>query len=311
MGMGPQVSDASSRTPLVSVGLPVFNGEADLRQALDSILAQTFPDFELIVSDNASTDGTAAILREYAARDSRIRCFFQPCNIGAGNNYTFVARQARGVYLKWASANDEYAPALIARSLSLMQSDPDVVLCYGRTQFIDESGRRLQVHERDFEAPMADPVARYRIARTQFELGTPAQSGLIRLDALRQCRYLGNFLHSDRVLIAELALHGRIILLPEVLFFRRLGEGIATPLRSPIELERMFDPRARRTPVFVNFRVHAGHLAAVARAPISFRDRIRVLVAALRYANWERRYLFAEIGAFLRRMLASLSNIRT
>src|SRR5688572_28337892 len=94
------------KAPLVSIGLPVYNGERFLSEALDSLLGQTLADFELIVSDNASTDRTAEICLAYAARDARVRYVRQQTNIGAIRNWNFVARQARGQYFKWASAND-------------------------------------------------------------------------------------------------------------------------------------------------------------------------------------------------------------
>ncbi len=100
--------------PPVSLGLPVLNGEEFLAPTLDSILAQTYSDFELVISDNASTDSTQDIVRHYAARDPRIRYFRQAANVGVGNNYTCVARRARSPLFKWLSANDEYALGLLA-----------------------------------------------------------------------------------------------------------------------------------------------------------------------------------------------------
>src|SRR5262249_17995744 len=101
-------AQSSVRTPPVSLGLPVYNGGTMFVQALESVLAQTYGDFELIISDNASTDDTEEVARSYAARDARIRYFRQDHNIGSGNNWSFVARQARGTWLKWISANDDY-----------------------------------------------------------------------------------------------------------------------------------------------------------------------------------------------------------
>jgi len=111
----------------VSIGMPVFNGAAFLARALDSVLAQTYTDFELIISDNASTDATPEILRHYAARDARIRHFRQAKNIGLGNNHTFVAKQARGRFCKWVCPDDELAPTLVADCVKVLQDIPDVV----------------------------------------------------------------------------------------------------------------------------------------------------------------------------------------
>ncbi len=259
--------------PLVSLGLPVFNGEEFLSRALEGILAQTCSDFELVISDNASTDATPDIVRDYAARDSRIRCFRQEKNIGVGNNWTFVARQARGSLFKWASANDEYTHDLVEKCVAVMLRDPAVVLCYGRTQFIDEASRTLGIYHGDFDALAPDPLERYARARSKVILGTPLQSGVVRREALRRCGYLSNYWCGDQVLIASLALHGKIVLLPEVLFFRRWTKEVASPLKTPLEREKMYRPNAVRPSTFVRLRWHAGQLAAILRAPLGLHEK--------------------------------------
>ena len=283
------VNDAARPVPAISFGLPVFNGALYLRRAIDSILAQTFTDFELIVSDNASTDATAQIIREYAKRDPRIRRYRQKINIGIGNNWTFVAEQARGKYFKWVSANDEYEPALAADCLEVMQADPEVVLCYGRTQFMDLAGVRMGIYNEDFSADSPSALERYRIVRKQLNLCTPLQSGVILRDALRRCRYLGNYRDSDRVLIAGLALEGKIVLLPQVHFYRRWGEAVATPLRSPLEVERLYRPAARRIPLFVNLPRHLGQLGIALRTPRGWREKVHSVLAAFRSTDWRRK----------------------
>ena len=102
-------SPRNNRTPKVSIGLPVFNGQNYLREALDSLLGQTFRDFELIVSDNASTDATAEIVRTYEQSDPRIRYFRQATNIGVGGNFLFVLHQSRGEMFMWASHDDVWS----------------------------------------------------------------------------------------------------------------------------------------------------------------------------------------------------------
>jgi glycosyltransferase involved in cell wall biosynthesis len=239
---------ALSVPPPVTLGLPVYNGGTMLVQALDSVLAQTYGDFELIVSDNASTDDTPEIVRDYAARDKRVRYFRQPFNIGSGNNWTFVARQGRGTWLKWISANDDYAPHLLEQSLEPMRRDRSVVLCYGRTRFIDLEGNKLDVYGGDFDALSDDPLERYRIVRERLHLGTPVQAGLIRLDALRRCGYFGNYRDSDRVLIAGLALAGKLSCC-KTCFFAVAGTSRSPPpcaARSKCSACMSRTPRARR-----------------------------------------------------------------
>ena len=127
--------------PVVSIGLPVFNGENYLACAIESILAQSFTDFELIISDNASTDdGTSDICRTYAARDARVRHVRNPRNIGAAANFNSALAQAAGRYCKWMAHDDVLAPDFLATSLTTLQAQPDAVLCYSAADIIDRHG---------------------------------------------------------------------------------------------------------------------------------------------------------------------------
>ncbi len=99
-------SDQEDRRPKVSIGLPVYNGESFLDEALSSLRGQTFKDFELIISDNASTDSTADIIARHAAVDSRIKYVRQPENIGASENFLFVLSKARAELFMWAAHDD-------------------------------------------------------------------------------------------------------------------------------------------------------------------------------------------------------------
>src|SRR5246127_6023313 len=121
-------------TPLVSVGLFVYNGERFIEEALQSILKQTFTDFELIISDNASTDRTGEIVKAYAERDNRIRYYRNEKNIGAGWNARRVYELATGKYFKWATADDFLEPDLLRRCVEILESDPGCVAAYTRTR---------------------------------------------------------------------------------------------------------------------------------------------------------------------------------
>src|SRR2546428_8185883 len=126
-----------ARIPRVSIGLGVYNGQVFLNQTLDSILAQTFDDFELIISDNASTDGTEEICREYAARDGRIRYSRNATNIGSNGNFKRVFQLATGEYFRWSAADDLFAPTSLQECVNVLDDHPKVVLCYPRTILID------------------------------------------------------------------------------------------------------------------------------------------------------------------------------
>ncbi|HTO98842.1 MAG TPA: glycosyltransferase [Myxococcales bacterium] len=210
----------SPQAPRVSIGLAVFNGEKYLEQAVDSILAQTFADFELILSDNASTDRTAEICKRYAERDPRIRYSRNATNIGGANNENLTFTLSRGEYFRWAAHDDVCAPTLIERCVEVLDRRPEVVLCHSAMVAIDAEGKQTAVrHGREGVAPR--PHTRFR--RLSFRNHPcDATYGLVRSSIMRKTRLQQNYTDSDRVLLAELALHGPFVLLDEPLFFKRI-----------------------------------------------------------------------------------------
>lgn len=290
---------STPQAPAVSVGVPVYNGERHLRAALDSLLAQSHTDLELVVSDNASTDATWEICSEYARRDARVRTFRQKTNGGVAANWNFVALQARGRYFKWASASDVCASAMLERCLQVMD-DRGVALAFGRTCFIDDEGREVGVFDKDLV--VADDRPGDRFARVCQRLSiNNGLNGLIRREALLRTRLHRAYPHSDRVLMAELAMHGRFVLLPEVLLFRRSGPEHFTALRSQRELEQMFKPQARQPLKLVHLRRHADFVLGALRSPVPLAERLRAANAALRGLYWDRAGLREDLSGLMSR----------
>lgn len=271
-------------TPIVSIGLPVYNGARFLPQALESLLGQTYRDFELIISDNASTDQTAAICKEYAAKDSRIRYIRQAVNIGAPRNWSFVVTVARGRYFKWASCNDRCAENMLARCVTVLEEQPDAVLCYGRTQIVDEETGFEHAYTGDIAIEDERPSDRYKHLLRDLELNN-AQSGLIRMDALRQTRLDRPYPAGDMPLMAELALRGKFVLLPDVLLFRRMG--LRTFSRHLTGKTRA-DFYGHESSALLDFlRRYCDHVIALLRAPVSMREKQRSLIELLRHLYWD------------------------
>src|SRR5580698_10572389 len=129
-----------STAPRLTVGLPVYNGENYLAQSLEALLGQTYTDFELLISDNTSTDDTASICAHYQTADPRIRYIRQARNIGCAPNHNFVVGEARGEFFKWAAHDDLYAADLLERCVDALDKYPDVVLAHSFTALIDGSG---------------------------------------------------------------------------------------------------------------------------------------------------------------------------
>src|SRR6185369_871876 len=129
--------------PLVSIGLPVYNGERYLGEALASLLSQTLADLEIVVSDNASTDATASIVHAYAERDARVKYHRNPSNVGAICNFNRTFELAAGKYFKWHACDDLCAPTYLEKCVATLEEDPSAVLCQSRTLLIDDRGEAL------------------------------------------------------------------------------------------------------------------------------------------------------------------------
>jgi glycosyltransferase involved in cell wall biosynthesis len=213
------------RPPCVSVGVPVLNGEAYLDGALGSLLAQDFPDFEVIVCDNASTDRTAAIVAAWAAKDPRVRVFRNETNIGPESNFNRVFTLARGRYFRWAAHDDLVAPEYLRRCVAALEASPDAVLANSTAQIIDAHGDIIGFYDGGVAgAESPDTAVRFAALVLSRHLCTDL-FGLIRTAALRKTRLHGTYFGSDRALLAELSLLGRFVHLPMPLFQNREHPG--------------------------------------------------------------------------------------
>ncbi len=203
----------------LSIGLPVYNGEKFIKQAIDSILDQTFENFELIISDNASTDKTEEICRAYAAQDERIRYYRNEKNIGCACNFNRVFELSRGEYFKWAAYDDLHAPDFIEKCVDFLDNNPNFILCHSLTYFIDEQGNFLQNYDIRLNTNSPKPHKRFHDLLTK-HLCYPIY-GVIRASALRAIPQMGSYGASDAILLLRLGLVGRFYEIPEYLFFAR------------------------------------------------------------------------------------------
>ena len=206
--------------PKVSVGLPVYNGEDYLKEALDSLLNQTFKDFELIISDNASTDATQEICESFTSLDKRIRYYRNQENLGAAKNYNRVFELAVGEYFKWASHDDLCAPTFLERCVEILELQPSVILAYTRTLIIDAQGNITAKYadNANFMAPNPYKRLNNHLLPDRGRHISPV-FGVIRSSALKKTRLIGNYIGSDTVLLVHLILLGQFYEVPEELFF--------------------------------------------------------------------------------------------
>jgi glycosyltransferase involved in cell wall biosynthesis len=266
--------------PRVSIGLPVYNGENYLAETLDSILAQTFRDFELIISDNASTDGTEAICRRYAASDHRIRYIRNAENLGAAKNYNRVFQLAKGEYFKWNGHDDPLAPTFLERCVKVLDRDPEIVLCFARIRAIDARGDEHEVGALTARTFAAKPQLGSAQAHVRFYHTVVADHpqgaifGLIRRRVLAQTALIGSYRSSDLTLLGELALRGRFHQIPEALQDRRFHAQQGRNVYNTRQLrEAWFDPNRAQAPTHPYWRLLQEHLASIRRAAPDRRTR--------------------------------------
>jgi glycosyltransferase involved in cell wall biosynthesis len=269
----------------VSVGLPVHNGERFLAEALDSVLAQTVSDIELIVCDNASTDRTPAIVREYAARDARIRHVRNEVNIGAAGNFNRTFALSRAPYFKWMAHDDACAPDFLLRCVEVLDRDPSVVLCFPRQVDIDETGRTIGANPYPLDTRLTRPHERFSQA-LRFWRGAPAVWGVARRAALARTRLIQDFYASDLVLLAELSLLGRFHQVEEDLLHHREHAGRSVYTSDRRSFSTWLNPLRRRPRRFPAWSWFFGYVAAVGRSPLPLTERTRCWVHAARWFRW-------------------------
>lgn len=279
--------------PAASIGVPVYNTERYIGKALDALLAQTFTDFEIVISDNTSTDRTGEICREYAARDGRIRYIRQPENIGLPRNWNACVHAARGEFFKWASASDLVAPTMLEKCIAALRADPAMVLCYGKTAHVDENGVQLDVYEGDMSFDQPRPSDRFYAVSQNLSRNNP-QCGVMRLDVLRRTRLDRTYPAGDMVMMAELSLFGTFKLLPEVMLYRRQTKATLTSMLSPRDLQRAFNPKSKSYIKMLRLRWHMDALASIWRSPVPVGEKVRASRFALRYMRWERAKIWSE-----------------
>lgn len=281
--------------PTVSIGMPIYNGARYLRQALDAITGQTFTDFEVVISDNASTDATGEICREYAGKDSRIRYYSNDENRGASWNYNRLLDLARGKYFRWAPADDVFAPESVQACVATLDRHPEAVLCYPKTVLIDEQGNVIRPYEDNLHLSFESAVERFERAMKQIGL-VNILYGLIRTDVLRKTCLLGNYSGADVVLVLELSLYGQFLEIAEPLFFRRIHAGAMSSKKNVEADQEFFDPKTKGRAFMRLWRHHFQQELSVLRAPISLSEKGRLSYLVGRSGLASRHELLRELS---------------
>jgi len=269
------------------MGLPVYNGENFVAGAIQCAQAQTFPNWELIICDNSSTDRTVALCREFAEQDSRIRVYQNARNMGVCFNFDKVFRLSCGKYFKWISHDDLFAPQFIERCIQELEKDERVVLAFPKFSYVDAHGRvlRRQASELSVLGPTAESrIEQFMALAAQSTDFLWLQYGLIRRDVLEQSGSMGWYAGSDHIMLFRIALHGCIKQIEEELFSRREHLEASTCKRGSTVRERAKFAYAddNRRLVLPWCRMLKEHLVCVLSSPIPSWGRLRCTAAVLK-----------------------------
>jgi len=287
--------------PTVSIGLPVFNGERYLQDAIRSILSQTFEDFELLISDNASNDSTQDICLHYADLDSRISYHRNHQNVGAAHNFNRTFALSSGTYFKWAAHDDLLHESFLSRCFDVLENNKDVVLCHSLVRIIDENGNVLGDHN-DKLKHLDSPYPHIRFfSAMSFSLHCYDIFGLIRSDVLRNTPLIASYFGSDRNLFAQLSLEGKIYRIQDYLFFSR--EHSARSIRKSVS-DRIpwFDPDLRPRLHMPIWRYFIEYFKSIGRVRIALVERISCYIQLMRWFKWYLPFLTSDLVAARRQL---------
>lgn len=292
---------------MVSIGVPVHNGARYLRGALDSLLAQEYGNFEVIISDNASSDGTAEICRGYASRDARVSYSRLSSKVEVFANFGLVLERARGAYFMWAAADDAWLPTFISALAGELDSDPGAAVAMCATKRIREDGSLVD-HVHLTELFQADGERHFALAMA-LASGKPYHLcfyGLFRTEFIRRAYpRIPMVVLGDRLFICELALAAGFRYVDQVLYIR-MGHDQAIPDRYVgEELGRIWTERLRYT------RLVATVVPYLASSPmIPWRRKLFIPAVALRFAWMQRKRVRRELWGGLRSAVKQLMRRR-
>lgn len=321
--------------PKISIGLPVFNGANFVAEAIQSVLAQTFTDFELVISDNASTDSTESICRDFAQRDQRIQYVRAAQNQGAAGNFNRTFELSSGKYFKWLAHDDTIAPTYLERAILALEQNPSVVLCHSKTAIIDLRGNLVTGQsEKDLAAwdlqGISPEMEQKRITAMRCShayqrfLGVLLYSirnhevfGLIRREAMLRTGLHHPYVGGEKVFLAELSLTGSFHEVEEYLSFSRWhSQRFSSNVSARAQSQHMDPNGASRLKLPRQVRSTRGYFAAVTHGQLGVLQRAGCLLALAKFLLQMKKWrkvigdYFGGVGQ-LSRLPESRSNTHT
>ena len=273
----------NSAAPPLSIGMPVYNGANFIAVAIDSILGQTFGDFELIVSDNCSTDETPAIVREFAAKDPRVRFHRNAINQGASRNFNIAFELSRGKYFKWAAHDDFLESSYLQACIEPLEADPSISLAHSGVRRIDERGFEIELLDLREHLGDRQRTRRFRAALESHDVS--AIFGVMRRETLEKIPLMRDT-NSDTLLLAEVLLRGESHFDERILFNWRIHPECfrESAFKSDAERRSWWSPELKRRPLGETLRILRMGGGAILRTPLSPVETVDCIRHCLRWA---------------------------
>ncbi len=271
--------------PKLVIGMPVYNGEKHIAETVESILGQSFGDFKLLISDNASTDKTGDICKEYAAKDSRVIYVRQPKNLGMAPNFNYVFQPGDSSYFKWAAHDDILKPTYLEHCIEKLDANPSLGMVHSPTLRIDDAGLELDLYN---DIGLDGERISDRFWKVLWTVNIYEIYGVIRSRYVAKTKLAGSYFGSERNILAEVLMQGSIEYLSIPEFARRDHEASLTAMHLESKANRDFAQRqkvhatdVKMTGLQTSFIRFKEYFNSIQRFPMPLADRIRCHQALL------------------------------
>jgi glycosyltransferase involved in cell wall biosynthesis len=278
----------------LTIAVPVYNNERHLATSLTSLLSQTYRDFVLLISDNASTDSTPDICRDFAARDARVQYQRNARNIGMFQNFNRLFELTRTPFIKWSTADDFWAPEFIASAMAVLETDHSVGVVYPQTTFVDSNGKPYEEYVDGLHLDNENPVHRLSLFLANVKRCHP-QLGVLRSSCVAATRGFGTYQGGDIAFLADMALQCKFHEIPQRQFFRRFHpESSSWARHDEKHQKRRFYGQRASGPQFENTRRYADYFLRALRSRLTAREKIAAVNVLARRTYWDRELFRGE-----------------
>ncbi|MBC8481199.1 MAG: glycosyltransferase family 2 protein [Planctomycetes bacterium] len=291
--------------PRVTIGLPVHNGQSFIAEAIESVMTQTFTDLELLISDNASTDATPDICREFEKKDKRIKYLRNENNIGAVQNFNNLVALSTGTYFKWLAADNGLKPTFVEKSVILLDNNPEVILVTSKYIQRDEVANSWRFFDYDHDLTALKPVERFRQLLSRKGLVCDRSNlpiwALMRKSQLQKTPLLGSFIGCDDCLLLDLAIRGEFAQLPQRLIILRHHNHAYHSMKAKNNDKEghaeasWLDSRNPQKTYAPYWRRLTEYLKVIGNSDLNFSDKNKLRIFTLTYFAKKYRMLGSEI----------------